>query len=330
MHLLAAPDKFHGTISAAGAATVICDAAIAAGWTATAQPVSDGGEGLLDCLGGANRFAEVTGPLGEPVRAGWRVDGDRAVIEMAQASGLSLVFGRADPMAATTTGTGELISAAISDGARTVIVGVGGSATTDGGLGALTVLENGVLDDTDVVVAADVRATFVDAARLFAPQKGANADQVLALEERLDRLADVYLDRFGVDVRTMPGSGAAGGLAGGLAALGAHIRPGFDVVAELLDLPAAVSRADLVVTGEGRLDDTSLLGKATIGVARLAVDAEVRCVILAGEVAADIDGAGLPAGSEAVSLTERFGAGAARTATAECLRAATREILSGA
>ena len=329
-HLLAAPDKFRGTLSATAAAAAICDGARAAGWTASALPVSDGGEGLLDCVGGANRFAQVSGPLGAPVRAGWRLDGDRAVVEMATASGLALVEGRNDPLAATTAGTGELLAAAFRAGARTVIVGAGGSATTDGGRGAVDAVlaAGGVPDGVELVVATDVDASFADAAPLFAPQKGADAGQVATLQARLDDLARDYAARFGVEVRRLPGSAAAGGLAGGLAALGAVLRPGFDVVAQLIGLAGAVDAAGLVVTGEGRLDATSLLGKAPVGVARLCRERGRAVVIVAGDVAGDVAadiGNEVP-GVRVVSLTDRFGAHAARTDAATCLSAVVEEL----
>lgn len=231
------------------------------------MPISDGGEGLVECFGGPNRYTEVSGPLGTPVRAGWRLDGDVAVLEMAAASGIALVGERNDPVAATTRGTGELIGAAIDAGARTVIVGAGGSATTDGGSGAVEVLcDRAPLDgsrDVSVIVAVDVRTTFVAAAATFARQKGADDAQVAELTARLESLAPRYLADFGRDIADLPGSGAAGGLGGGLAALGATICPGFDVVADRLDVAAAVAAADLVITGEGQLDATSLAGKAT-------------------------------------------------------------------
>lgn len=330
--LVAAPDKFRGTARASDLAAAMAAAARDSGWDAIQVPVSDGGEGLLDCFGGANRVTEVTGPLGAPVAAGWRLDATRAVVESAQASGLSLVAGANDPVAATTRGTGELVAAALRSGAREVIVGAGGSATTDGGAGAVAVLEQfapldgsaGVL----VTVAVDVQTRFLDAARRFAPQKGADAGQVARLSTRLEQVAQDYRDRFGIDVTELPGAGAAGGLAGGLAALGARVVPGFDVVAGQLRLAEQIAGADLVVTGEGRLDATSLLGKAPIGVARLAAEHRVPCLLVAGRIAADLQPAQLEAGSfSAVSLAERFGADAARTLTLRCARMTVRAAL---
>lgn len=138
--LLALPDKFRGTATAAQLAQAMVRAADGCGWAATSLPIADGGEGLLACFGGANRVTVVSGPLGAPVSASWRLDSGRAVIEMAAASGLGLVTGSNDPLAASTAGTGQLIAAAIDAGAATIVVGAGGSATTDGGHGALDVL----------------------------------------------------------------------------------------------------------------------------------------------------------------------------------------------
>jgi glycerate 2-kinase len=323
--LIAAPDKFRGTATAGDIARAMCEAATELGWRCIAKPVSDGGEGLLECYGGPTRVSTVTGPLGEKVDAPWRLDGTTAIIEMATASGLALVAGRNDPVAATTRGTGELIAAALDAGARDLVVGVGGSATTDGGLGAVEVLaDRAPLDG--VTVAADVTTRFVDAAAVFAPQKGADPATVVRLERRLHELTATYRTRFGVDVAPLPGSGAAGGLAGGLAALGASIRPGFDVVAEALGLPVAVAAADLVLTGEGRLDATSLDGKAPIGVARLCATARVPVVIVAGEI--DDTVAKSPDFSvPAVSLSARIGSERARREPLPAVRDVVQELL---
>lgn len=325
--LLAAPDKFRGTATGAQVAAAISEAATAAGWQARMLPISDGGEGLLDCFGGANRHAVVDGPLGDPVNAGWRLDGTQAVIGMSAASGLALVGAGNDPMRATTRGTGQLVLAAIDAGATDVVVGAGGSATTDGGLGALEVLRGQApLDGSRgvrVIVATDVRTRFVDAAAIFAPQKGADPAQVQQLAGRLRELVERYQSEFGVDVSTLAGGGAAGGLAGGLAALGATIRPGFDVVAERLDLRRAVSDADLVVTGEGRLDKTSLHGKATGSLVALCERDSVPSVVIAGEVAA-----GFTAPFPAIDLSATFGARRARTATLACVRTAVSSFIA--
>jgi glycerate kinase len=330
--VVAAPDKFRGTATAAEVAARIATAAEGLGWQAVPIPVSDGGEGLLACFGGANRASDVTGPHRRPVTAGWRLDGTRAVGEMARASGLGLVEPPNDPLSATSQGTGELVAAAIAAGARDIVVGVGGSASTDGGRDAVALLERYApfdgSGDVRIVVAADVATRFVDAAAVFAPQKGANPDQVGELTRRLHALADEYAERYGVDVTSLDGSGAAGGLAGGLAALGASIRPGFDVVAERVHLPDHIAGARLVVTGEGRVDSTSLLGKAPFGVARMAAGAGVPCLLVAGAAAEDFDRSSLPPTTTLVSLTERFGAEASRSGTAGLVGRVVREHLA--
>jgi glycerate kinase len=320
--LLALPDKFRGTATAAEVGAAMAAAARDAGWHCTVLPISDGGEGLLECFGGANRTAEVAGPLGHPVTAGWRLDGTRAVIEMAAASGAALLTGTNDPIAATTRGTGELISAALEAGAIQILVGVGGSASTDGGRGAVEVLESrGPL--TGITVAADVTTRFVDAARVFGPQKGADEATVQLLTARLEQLATTYRTRFGVDVTTLSGGGAAGGLAGGLAALGATIRAGFDAVADRLNLATHIAGADLVLTGEGRMDATSLLGKAPVAVVRLCRAGGTPVVLVVGDVAA-----GVTPPADLVSLTARIGRDAALADPLPEIRAITAELLA--
>lgn len=324
---VAAPDKFRGTATAADVAGAIGRAAVAAGWACDEVPIADGGEGTLDVLPGRVRHTTVTGPLGDTVRAPWRLDGTRAVIEMARASGLLLVGGPEgnDAMAASSYGTGELISAALDAGANEIVVGVGGSATTDGGLGAIRALEpHRRLLGVELVVACDVDIRFVEAAEEFGPQKGATPAQVSLLRRRLERLAQVYEEDFGVDVRDLPGSGAAGGLAGGLAALGAVLQPGFDVVADALELEERLEGADLAVTGEGFLDEHSFRGKAVGGVCRFAARAGVPVLVIAGEV---LDGSPVPEGVEAVSLLERFGRERAMGDVTGCVEAIVSERL---
>jgi glycerate kinase len=287
-------------------------------------PLADGGEGTLDALvaalGGSRRRAAVTGPLGEPVDAEWALlPGGVAVVEMARASGLALLPRISDPLRASTRGTGELIATAIRAGARRVIVGVGGSATTDGGLAALEAL-GWSFGAVPVTVACDVTTRFLDAATVFAPQKGASQAQVALLTRRLARLADQYEQRTGVDVRDLPGGGAAGGLAGGLAAIGAELEPGFDVVAGAAGLESALEGVDLVVTGEGRLDATSFEGKVVGGVLEWATDAGVSGVaVVAGQVTAVArEEVALHAGVQLLALTDRVwqaGEAFARAAT---------------
>jgi glycerate kinase len=269
------------------------------------------------------------------VTAEWRLDDKTAVVEMARASGLELVGGPRgnDPVAASTTGTGQLIAAAVAAGARRVIVGVGGSATTDGGLGAIRALDpHARLAKVELVVACDVTTTFVDAAEDFAPQKGASPAQVALLRRRLERLAQLYDNEYGVDVRQLPGSGAAGGLAGGLAALGATLVPGFDLVAEAGGLADEIDRAELVVTGEGFLDEQSFRGKVVGEVAELAARANVPVLAVVGEV---VDANLKELGGEShhdvsvISLVERCGRERAMGRTLECVEEEVARYLQG-
>jgi len=317
VHVVAAPDKFRGTATAAEAASAIAEAVESLGHTCDQVPMADGGEGTLEALGGPNRVTTVTGPLGRPVDAPWRYERHRAVIEMARASGLVLAGGAEanDPVGSSTTGTGELIAHALESGARHIVVGVGGSASTDGGLGALRALYPlQRLRGVELVVACDVRTTFVDAATVFSPQKGATPSQVRLLTRRLERLADVYLHDHGVDVRDLSGSGAAGGLAGGLAAVGARLEAGFEVVADELSLFDRLEGADLVITGEGFLDAESFDGKTVGGVAALAAELGIRCLAVAGRC---YDGA--DARIESYSLVDVCGESRAMTETTACI-----------
>jgi glycerate 2-kinase len=275
MRVVAAVDKFRGTASGADVAAAIGHACWEQGHDCVELALADGGEGLLEVLGGPNRTTVVTGPTGTPVEAPWRFHRDTAVIEMALASGLVLAGGAEgnDPMTATTTGTGELIDAALTAGAKRIVVGLGGSATTDGGLGAINAIGTPArLKAVEFLVACDVTTRFTDAAVVFGPQKGAGPAQVKMLTGRLEQLADRYLADYGVDVRGIEGSGAAGGLAGALAALGGRLTPGFELVADELDLDDALRDADLVITGEGHLDQQSFEGKVVGGVAEIAAE----------------------------------------------------------
>lgn len=324
--MLAAVDKFRGTATAAEVAAAIGHACWEAGHDCTERPIADGGEGTLDVLGGPNRTSRVVDPLGRTVDAAWRLHRGVAVIEMARASGLSLVGGAEanDPVAASTIGTGQLIDAALNDGAERIIVCVGGSATVDGGLGAIGAIGAPArLKAVDFVVACDVRASFLDAARLFGAQKGASPAQIKFLTNRLEGVADEYRNRFGVDVTTLVGGGAAGGLAGGLAALGARLVPGFDVVAEEVGLEELVATHDLVLTGEGYLDDESFDGKVVGGVVEMAGRLGTPAAVICG-------GADESAGDrvEHVALVDRFGSNDAMERTTWCVERATAELLA--
>lgn len=324
-HLVASPDRFWGWATAAQVAGAVARAAGTAGWTCDEAPVADGGEGILEVLGGSVRRARVRGPLGEAVEAEWRMlPGSTAVIEVAQAAGLERAGGAEwnDPMRASTAGVGDLISAALSARAKRIVVGMGGSATTDGGLDCINALKpHGRLRGVELVVAYDVSTTFVDAATEFAPQKGASPAQVELLRRRLERLVQIYDEEYGVDVSGLPGSGAAGGLAGGLAALGATLVPGFEVVADAIDLAERIEKADLVVTGEGFLDEHSFQGKAVGGVVELAGEAGVPVLVVVGQVFGDHP-------VEALCLAERFGLERAMGRTLECVTEAVSAYLA--
>ncbi|MDE3206871.1 MAG: glycerate kinase [Acidobacteriota bacterium] len=292
--VVVAPDKFRGSASAGEVAAAIGDQARRLGWSVDLAPLSDGGEGFCSVLGGRPRPVTVRGPLGEPVESAWfELDGGAtAAIEMAMASGLVLAGGQEanDPMRAGTAGVGELMAAAVKAGARRLLVGMGGSASTDGGWDALQVLEpHSRLSGVRIEVACDVRTRFLDAAAVFAPQKGATPAQVEMLGRRLERLAQLYLQRYRVDVTGMDGAGAAGGLAGGLAAVGGVLMSGFEVVSDRIDLPSRIEGADLVITGEGLLDDQSFEGKSVGGVAELGAELGVPVVVIAGDVEGDPD-----------------------------------------
>jgi glycerate kinase len=229
-------------------------------------PVADGGEGTLDALlpqlGGELVAVEVQDPLGREIRAGFGLveDGGTAIVEMASASGLGLVAeDERDAWAASTYGTGQLIAAAAEAGAQVILVAVGGSATTDGGAGALeAIADHGGLRGARLVVLCDVRTPFEDAPKVFGPQKGADPDMVERLRERLEQLA-ATLPR---DPRGVPMTGAAGGLSGGLwAAHGAALEPGAPFVLDALDFDERMRASRAVVTGEGKLDEQTLEGK---------------------------------------------------------------------
>jgi glycerate kinase len=292
--------------------------------------MADGGEGTLDVLGGPNRTTVVTGPLGQPVEAEWRLHRGVAVIEMARASGLTLAGGPAknDALNATTQGVGELIDTALNAGAKKIIVCLGGSATTDGGLGAIKAISTPArLLAVEFLVACDVDTLFTDAAQVFAPQKGATPAQVGMLTGRLEQLAQRYERDYGINIARMPGSGAAGGLAGGLAALGAKLIPGFDIVAEENGFDEAVKEHDIVITGEGLLDDTSFDGKVVGSVLDYAQDAKTRTIAIVGDIDEAMDSS-LRAAIEVISITEKFGTETALHQVLRCVEDTTTQVLT--
>ena len=245
-------------------------------------------EVLLGALGGERRIASVHDPLGREIEAEFALvrDGTTAIVEVAAASGLALVApDERDPERADSTGTGELIAAALSTGARRIWVGAGGSATTDGGRGAIEAVEAaGRLQRAQLEVLCDTSVPFERAAQVFAPQKGASPEQVERLTDRLVALAG-SLPR---DPRGRAMTGAAGGISGGLwAALGAHLVPGATFVLGVLGFDRRLDAADAAITGEGRLDSQSHEGKLTGEVARRCRAADVPCHAVAGEIALD-------------------------------------------
>ncbi len=328
MKVVVAPDKFKGSLSAAEAASAIAHGVLRADPSAevVAVPMADGGEGTVEALvaatGGHFLEAEVTGPLGDPViaRYGMLGDGQTAVIEMAAASGLTLVpLDRRDPSRTTTRGTGELVLAAIQQGAHRIILGIGGSATNDGGAGFAQALGIHLLDaegceigpgggllgsldriegsgrlaqlqGLEIAVACDVDNPLCGprgASAVFGPQKGADPAMVGRLDANLRHLARILRRDLGVGVEEIPGAGAAGGLGAGLIAFaGATLAPGIDRVIEAVGLNDHLQGADLVVTGEGSLDASSAAGKTVVGVARLARGRGVPVVALAGTIGA--------------------------------------------
>ena len=329
---LVAPDSFKGTFSASEVAAAIADGLRDAGREAVELPVADGGEGtmqvLVTALGGEVRTVTVSDPLARPVEASFALlpDGS-AVVEMAQASGLSLVDeADRDPWAASTRGTGELIAAAAEAGAAPIVVTVGGSATTDGGAGALEALRDAGFvpsvesaggaahrgrGEVELHVVCDVRVPFEDAPGVFGPQKGADASMVMRLERRLDELAE----SFPRDPRGVPMTGCAGGLSGGLwAALGAELLPGAPYVLDAIGFDARMRGSAFVVTGEGRLDDQTLQGKIVGEVATRCRQGGVACHAIVGRDELDpfeeriID---LASVTEATTLSELKLAGAA-------------------
>jgi glycerate kinase len=284
---LVAPDSFKGTFAAAAVAEAIAAGIEAAGGSAERCPVADGGEGtmavLLGALGGERRRAAVHDPLRRPIEAsfGLLADGETAIVETAQASGLSLLAPEErDPERADTFGTGELIAAAVGAGARTVLLAAGGSATTDGGRGAVEALRQAdVLGAVAIEVLCDVRTPYEDAARVFAPQKGADAETV----ERLSARLNAYAAELPRDPRGVPMSGCAGGLSGGLWAHGARLRPGADFVLDALGFDSRLARADAVVSGEGRFDSQSLEGKIVGAIAARCAAAGKPLHLIVGE-----------------------------------------------
>jgi glycerate kinase len=286
-----------GVRAADEAAAAVADGFRAADWEADEVPVADGGEGTMAvlhrALGGEWRSEEVSDPLGRPVEARWLVlDDGTAVVEAAEAIGLGRVaVADRDPLRASSRGLGELLFAAIDEGADALIVGLGGTATVDGGAGMLELFGG---FSVPVTVACDVRSPLLGprgAARAFGPQKGADAAAVAELEARLAARSDL------APYALLAGAGAAGGLGAALAALGGELVDGAGLVLELIGFAGRLQGANLVVTGEGTVDTTTFEGKAPAAVLGAAGEAGVRCVVFGGVVER------VPAGVEAVALS---------------------------
>ena len=274
--ILVAPDSFKGTFSSVQVAQYIAAGIREEGLTAIECPLADGGEGTLDvlllALDGEERSQSVHGPLDQKVMArwGWVAEQRLAIIEVAQACGLHQSgVNPTDALCASTVGVGELVIAAVEFGAEKIIVATGGSATTDGGQCAIDALQGykDALAGISIEVLSDVTVKFEDAAKVFAPQKGADPATVELLKKRLDSVADLYAKRYGRDPRGLAQTGAAGGLSGALwAAFGAELFSGADYVLNLVGFDELANTADAVVLGEGKLDSQSFLGKI-VGVA---------------------------------------------------------------
>jgi glycerate kinase len=338
LRVLVAPDSFKGSLNPLAVARALED-----GWRRGRPlddlrliPLADGGEGMLEVLKAADRDwielpAHARDALGEPIRATFLRRGDEAVVELATASGLSRIAAdERDAMAASTFGTGLVLAAAVGLGARKIVLGLGGSATTDGGAGLLVALGARFLDaagieipagggglaslvrvdlsdispvlrEVDLTIASDVTNPLLGelgAAATYGPQKGADETQVAQLDANLSHYADVLEAASGKAVREVPGSGAAGGTTAGLLAIADRfasfeIRPGVEVVMELTGFDAALAESDLVLTGEGRVDAQTAFGKTASGVATRAKAAGVPCICFGGGVE--------PAGIDALS-----------------------------
>ena len=331
MRIVAAPNAFKGSMNAVQAAEAMKTGILAVipQCDVTCVPVADGGDGLIEVmlagLSGTRVEAMVSGPRMEPLSAPFCMVPSRklAVVEMAKASGLALLpKALHDPTRTTTIGTGELIRAAMDNGATRIIVGIGGSATCDGGIGMATALGYRFLDETgtpvepvggslgaiasidrqnvdprldgvSVSVACDVTNPLTGdngASVVYSPQKGASPEQVTRLDTGLANLARVVQMDLGVAIADMPGAGAAGGLGGGLHAfVGADLKPGIDLVIDVVGLKDAIAGADLVLTAEGRIDRQTRFNKAPAGVARTAKAAGVPCIAICGGVGDGIE-----------------------------------------
>jgi glycerate kinase len=331
MRILVAPDSFKGSLTAMEVAKNIkkginsYDSKI----DVELLPMADGGEGtvqsLVDATNGEIIEKEVNGPLGNKVKAFYGLLGDQktAVIEMAAASGLPLVpEGKKNPLKTTTYGTGELIASALDAGAQKIIIGIGGSATNDAGVGMAQALGAEILDaeeqqidfgggnldkiekinldkldsrlqDVEVVVACDVDNPLYGkdgAAYVYAPQKGADPEMVKILDQNLRHFNQIAIKELNKDINKIPGAGAAGGLGAGLVAfLDAELKAGVDIVLDIIDFESYLKDVDLVITGEGMLDGQSIYGKTPVGVSRSAAKKDIPVIAIAGTLGEGVE-----------------------------------------
>ncbi len=321
MRILLASDKFKGSLRADEVATELSAGLLQAdpSLTISSVPVADGGDGTLDAaIAGGFAPVEVlaAGPTGHPLTATYGRREDTALIELAGVCGLALLGADLDPLGATSYGLGLVVAAAVDAGVTRVVLGIGGSASTDGGAGLLAALGAGLfdvdgqqlplgggplgrlarvdlsravarLDGIELVVASDVDNPLCGphgAAAIYGPQKGANADQVRELDANLARLARLIAAQTGFDHAAVPGAGAAGGVGFGALVLGARLRPGIELMMDLVNFAAALDGVDLVITGEGSLDEQTLAGKAPAGVAAAARARGIPVIAVAGRV----------------------------------------------
>jgi glycerate 2-kinase len=321
VRVVVAPDKFKGSLTAPAVAAAVRRGLLAfrPDTDVVELPMADGGDGTVDvalAAGWDQVEVEATGPTGESIQAAYAVRGDEALVELAEVVGLSRLPSKGpDPLSASTYGLGTVLRSAVHQGARRITVGVGGSASTDGGAGMLQALGVRLRDaagaelrpgggqlrdlatidlagldprfrEVELVIASDVDSPLLGptgAAAVYGPQKGASAAEVRDLEAGLSRLAQVVGEATGRESADVSGAGAAGGAAfGAIAVLGARIEPGIDLMLELVGFHDVVARAALVVTGEGSLDEQSLRGKVPVGVARAAVEHRVPVVAVSG------------------------------------------------
>jgi glycerate kinase len=293
---LLCPASLKGVLSARDASRALATGFREVGGDVVELPVADGGEGTAEVLeatlGGEWRKARVSDPLGRPVTARWLLlEGLTAVVEAAAAVGLPLLArNERDPLRASSRGLGELLLAALAERPASLLVALGGTATMDGGAGVREVVDRLSVPTTAL---CDVRTTLGDAARVFGPQKGASRSDIAVLEARLYSMEELR------PYASVPGSGAAGGLGAALAALGAELAPGAPTVLDLIEFDERLSSCELVVTGEGQVDGTTVEGKAPAEVSRRAAAANVRCVVFGGRVRSELPGA------ETVALSGR-------------------------